>query len=90
MPLITAIKAQKKKERYNVFLDGEFGFGIDAEALLKEKLAVGRELKDQEIKGLRDQAEFNKSYEKALNFLSYRPRSEREVRDYLEKKGMWV
>lgn len=87
MPQITSIEPQKKKpDRFNIFVDGEFSFGLDAEALVKSGLKVGQEISEEGIGKLVVENETNKLVEKALRFLSFRPRSEREVRDHLRKK----
>ena len=86
MPKITAIKQQKRKGRFNVYVDGKFGFASPAETLAKAGLAIGQELSKEEIGTLKHQEAVDKLYNQALRFLSYRPRSEREVRDYLLKK----
>jgi regulatory protein len=83
---ITALVIQKRnKKRVNVYLDGDFAFGLaltEAAALHK-----GQHLSDAEIEALhtRDQAEH--AHERALNFLSHRPRSAEEVRSNLRKHG---
>ncbi len=87
MPEITSIEPQKKKEeRFNIYIDGKFGFGLDAEALVKSGLKVGQEISEEEIEKLVFENETNKLMEKALRFLSFRPRSERELRDRLRTK----
>ncbi len=87
MPTITSIEPQKKKpDRFNVFVDGKFAFGLDAETLVKSGLRIGQEISEKEIKKLVFENETNKLVEKALRFLSFRPRSEREVRDHIRKK----
>jgi regulatory protein len=43
-------------------------------------------LSDQEIEALLERDSFQKAYARALRFLSYRPRSEDEVRRYLQGK----
>lgn len=84
---ITALKAQKRnKDRVNVYLDGEFAFGLAAiEAV---QLRVGQKLTGDEIVELKMKDEVEWSYERALNFLSYRPRSKEEVRRNLRKKDV--
>ena len=44
MPKVTKIEVQKKnKERFNLFLDGEFEMGIDIDTLVKFNLKrIGR------------------------------------------------
>lgn len=76
---ITALVAQKRnKERVNVYLDGEFAFGLATiEAL---KLHKGQELSDADIERLKALDEVEVAHERALHFLSYRPRSTEEVR----------
>jgi len=87
VPFITAIKPQKKrKNRFNVYLDGKFVFGLSAEILAKSNLSVGRELSAQEVNDLVLKNEIGKSLDRVYRFLSYRPRSEKEIRDYLRKK----
>jgi len=87
VPQISAIKPQKKKKnRFNIYLDGKFVFGLPAEILVKENLSVGRELSSREINNLIFKNRLGKSLDRVYHFLSYRPRSEREVWDYLKKK----
>ncbi|MBN1582747.1 MAG: RecX family transcriptional regulator [Anaerolineae bacterium] len=82
---ITAIQAQKKnQQRANIFLDGEFAFGL---ALIEAaKLSKGQYLSDEDIAALRMADEQARAYEFALDFLSYRPRSSAEVDRRLRKK----
>jgi regulatory protein len=82
---ITALVVQKRnKERVNVYLDGEFAFGLAMiEAL---KLHKGQHLGDDEIARLQVLDEIEVAHERALNFLSYRPRSAEEVRRRLREK----
>lgn len=86
MPKITDIREQKRKDRFNIYLDGKFAFGLSAEALVKAGLKVNQEISEKEIKNLRERNIKDKLYSQALRFLSYRPRSEKELRDYLRKK----
>ena len=82
---ITALVVQKRnKERVNVYLDGEFVFGLAMiEAL---KLHKGQKLSDEDIARLKALDEIEKAHERALNYLSYRPRSVDEVRRNLLEK----
>ncbi|MFG6120707.1 recombination regulator RecX [Thalassobacillus sp. B23F22_16] len=91
MAKITRITTQKKKkDRFNIFLDfgqGEsYGFSVSEDILVKESLHKGMELDDGEIKALVEKDDLQKSYTLAIHYLSYRMRSEKEIRDYLDKK----
>lgn len=85
MPIITKLKLQKNKKRVNLFLDNKFAFGLGLEKVTKLGLKKGQELKDKEVKDLFYSSQFEKIYFKTLNFLSYRPRSEKEILNYLRK-----
>jgi regulatory protein len=77
-PIITAISPQKRKpERVNVYLDGEFGFGLPVK--VAGNLTIGQALTPSEIEQLKKEDAIEKGYLQALNFISYRPRSEMEV-----------
>ena len=86
---ITAIKPQeKRKNRFNVYLDGHFGFALGNELLAKKGLKVGQELSPQMVEELTSQDRLNNARDGVYHFLSYRPRSEKEIRDYLKKKEL--
>lgn len=86
MPLITDIKPQKNKKRFNIYLDGRFAFGLSVEARLKAGLKIDQEISEEKVEELIKEDEFIKFYDRALNFLSYRPRSEKELQDWFKKK----
>jgi regulatory protein len=82
---ITALRLQKRnKNRVNIYLDGEYAFGLAK--IVAAWLKVGQELTDEKIKQLQEQDTTDVALQKAVNFLSYRPRSEDEVRKNLKKK----
>jgi len=84
---ITALRYQKRnKNRVSVYLDGQFAFGLAA--IEATGLRVGQALSDDDIAGLQEEDEVERAYERALNFLSYRPRSEAEVRRNLRKRSV--
>jgi regulatory protein len=86
MPIITSIKQQKNKNRVNVYLDDEFGFGIDLDNFVLLHLKVDQELTEEEIAEVVKKAEFQKTYDKLLRFAMVRPRSEKEICDYFRRK----
>jgi regulatory protein len=81
--IITKIsKAVKTEGRYNVFLDEEFAFSLDEDQLVRLKLRKGQELSETEVEELKAESDFGKNYIRALDLISRRLRSEREIRDY--------
>lgn len=86
---ITAIKAGKnpRVQRSNIFLDGKFAFSLDNELIIKEHLKVGLELSSNEIDILTNAESFRRCLNSAFQFLSFRPRSEVETRQRLQRRG---
>jgi regulatory protein len=88
MRRVTAICAGRGKgKRVNVFLDGDFAFSVEAEVAVKDNLRVEQELSDGQIEALVGSDNFRRCYEAAAHFLSYRPRSERELKERLTRRG---
>lgn len=94
MPHVTAITEQKantkrasakKDRRYNIFLDEKYAFSVSEENLLKHKFEIGRTLTEEEVEKTKKGEAQRRLTDQVMNFLSYRPRSEKEVRDYLTK-----
>ena len=86
MPIITSIRKQKKSSRVNIFLDGKYGFGIDLDNFVKLGLRVEQGLSVGEIKKIIGKADFQIIYEKFLKFSMLRPRSKKELTDWLKRK----
>jgi regulatory protein len=89
MAVITKIKPQTNKKRVNIYLDNKFGFGLDLESLVTLSLREGTELTEKEIEKIVRKAEFQKVYEKIVRFATLRPRSEKEVKDWLKKHKVY-
>ena len=87
MPQITSIEPQKRRKgRFNIYVDGQFSFAVDENLLAKNMLSVGKNLSADDIERLIKENEAGKLFDASLRFLSYRPRSEKEVKDFLVKK----
>ncbi len=83
---VTAIKAQKRnRQRVNIYLDGEFAFGLSR--FVAGWLETGRKLTEAEITKLQEQDTYEVAFQKALQFISHRPRSVEETRRRLSEKG---
>jgi len=88
MATITKLTAGKSREnRLNVFLDGKFSFSLLAEVALKEGLQVEQELSAGQVEVLTRSDRYQRCLNAAIRFLGYRPRSEAEVRQRLQRHG---
>ncbi len=84
---ITAIEPQQKNsERVNIYLDEKFAFGLAT--IVAAWLRVGQELSEEKIASLKVEDEREVTYQKALHFIGYRPRSSAEVHRNLIKRGV--
>jgi len=90
MPTVTLLKPQKNNKRVNVYLDGVFGFGIDLDNLVISHIKIGTELTDEEVKRMIFKADFQKNLDKVLRFVTTRPRSLKEIKDYFRRKKIDV
>ncbi len=84
---ITKISPAVKTEgRYNVFVDNEFSFSLDEVQLVKLGLKKGDEIDETQLYDLKNESNFGKQYIRAIDLISRRLRSEREIRDYAWRK----
>jgi len=84
MKKITALVVQKRNpNRVNIYLDGEYAFGLAR--IVAAWLRVGSELDEEKIKQMQVEEARERALQQALLFLSYRPRSESEIRQNLRK-----
>jgi len=84
---ITALTAQKRNhQRVNVFLDGEFAFGLSR--IVAAWLHVGQMISDEKIEQLKAEDEREVAYQQGLKYLAYRPRSLAETRLHLQSQDL--
>lgn len=86
MGVITDLKFQKKKDRVNLFVDGKFALGLPLEIVYKAKLSIGRKISRRRLEKLAQESGLEKVLNKVYRFLSFRPRSRKEIERYLRGK----
>ncbi|MBI4100518.1 RecX family transcriptional regulator [Candidatus Microgenomates bacterium] len=87
MGKITALIPQKKNSaRMNLYIDDKFILGLDLETVLAEKLDVGQEIFPNQLENLFEISGRKKILDKVFKFLSFRPRTKKEVIDFLSRK----
>lgn len=86
--VITKIERQKRnKSRFSIFVDEKYAFSVGEDVFARFVLHTDQELTSAERAEI-ENAELESSVKKiALRYRSYRPRSTKEIRDYLYKKG---
>ncbi len=83
---VTAISGQKRnKERVNIFLDGEYAFSLSR--LTAARIQIGHDLSQESIEDLLSDDSVESAKQRAFRFVSYRPRSLWEMKQYLTRKG---
>ncbi|WP_326906594.1 regulatory protein RecX [Sedimentibacter sp. MB31-C6] len=88
MKKITKIEYQKNnKDRVNIYLNDEFGFGLDLNIMIKYSLSKNMELDDEFISEILIAEDKNKAYNYAISILSRRAKSEKELRLKMSQKG---
>lgn len=68
-------------------MDGRPALTLEAELVSNEGLQVGQELSDERIESLRMMNNRRRCYDTAARYLSYRPRSESELKERLKRRG---
>ena len=85
--IVTNLKqGVKNPNRVNVFINEKYTFSLDVTQVVDFKLKVGRIVTEDELAEYRKASEFGKLYQRALEWVLVRPRSEKELNDYLYKK----
>lgn len=84
---ITALKTQvRDKARVNIFVDGVYRFSLDITQIAELGIRNGAEYSEEELVTLENESQFGKLYTRSLEYALTRPRSLREMKDYLYRK----
>lgn len=83
---ITDLTSQARDpERVNLFINNEFAMGLARTVVENQSLTIGLELTQEMLDTLLAEETYHRSLNAALHFLSYRPRSEGELRQRLRR-----
>lgn len=88
MPEITSIEPQKKdKNRCSIFIDGRFYCGLTLQAAVKYRLKAGMHIEKELLDEIQLETEKQTALDKALTHISASMKTEKQIRDFLAKKG---
>lgn len=79
MAKISKIEAQKRKGRYNIYLDGKYAFPVAESVLIQFRLMKGTELDEKQIAAIATADQQAKAYSRMLDYLSYQMRTESDI-----------
>lgn len=85
---ITALDRQPRRRSLQLQIDGEPAFSLSPDVCVQFGLRTGDEITSERLLAVREAEERHSAMKSALRLLSYRPRSEREIKDRLAKKGI--
>ena len=84
---ITKISEQvKNPNRVSVYVDGKYSFSLNLDQLLETKLKVDTEFDEAKLKEFIKLSQIGKLKMRTLEWLIIRPRSAKELKDYLRRK----
>ena len=87
MSKITKIETQKNKSRVNIFVDDSFFCGLNKETAIIYGLKESLEINEEKLRRALFESEVKSAFEKALDYLSRRMYSKKELFDKLTQKG---
>lgn len=87
---ITKIARQvKRPDRYSVYVDEKYEFSLHEQQVAELGIKVSQELTTDELGTLKGDSLFGKAYERTLKYILIRPRSKKEIMDYLVRTYMY-
>lgn len=88
MSVITKLTVQEKnKSRVNLFLDGEFFKGINADFVFIYNLKEGMDIDEKTLNKILFENERQEALNKAVSYITKRLKTKKQVYDYLIGKG---
>lgn len=85
--LITKISpAIRNNNRVNIYVDDKFFCSLDISQVVDLRIKEKKQLSGEELEQLKKASDFGKFYACALEYALLRPRSSKEMLDYLKKK----
>ena len=88
MPTITRLAYSKSHNSVRIYIDGQYFFSLSPNEVINQKISKGQTISPAKLKQLEQSGDYEKNYLKALNLISYRPRSCQEIKQYLHRNSV--
>lgn len=88
MPTITRLAYSKSGNFVQVYIDDKYTFSLSPNEVIRQKINKGQTISPGKLKQLKQSSDYEKNYLKALNLISYRPRSIQEIKQYLNRNSV--
>lgn len=82
-----SFEKQKKGNRYNLYVDGEFYSGIELDTIVKYSFKENQEIEKEKLDEYLLESESFYAFNKGLKYLSKSMKTESEIKDYLKTKN---
>ncbi len=83
--IVTDITPQKRKNRFNVFLDDQFWFGVSSNALIKGDLHKGKQVEPEALEGIIKEEITDRIKQRCIKKIARRPHSVAEIKKYCQR-----
>jgi len=87
MKITNIISQKKNKNRYSIYIDEKYAFSLDYDTLIRSNLHINDEIEEKAVEKLIKKDEFARARNYAYLLISYRDRSEFELKKRLVDKG---
>jgi regulatory protein len=87
MQITKILKSRRERNKYEIFIDDKPGLRVSESTLAKSGLYTGKNLDERAIEQIVLADSREQAHQVAVNFISYRPRSSKEILDKLARKG---
>ena len=87
---ITKITQQvKRPDRYSVYVDDKYEFSLHEQQIAETGVRKDQDITSDQLERYKDESQFGKAYERTLKYVLMRPRSKKEVTEYLVRTYMY-
>ncbi|NSW90464.1 MAG: RecX family transcriptional regulator [Firmicutes bacterium] len=87
MRITSTVKDEREERVYKIYIDNVYSFSVSEEDYFRFNLYEKYEISEEEINNIKEAANFTAAKSKALIYLSFKFRTEKEVRLKLEGEG---
>ncbi|MDQ0337332.1 regulatory protein [Caldalkalibacillus uzonensis] len=81
------IQHSRNPHRYHIYVNDEYAFSVHEDVVVDKRLLKGKAVDEAELEAIVKEEEKKKIERAGLRYLSYRPRTQSEMRVYLQQKG---